>query len=52
MNQHEAVVGAIHDLQNGEMKQVDVNGTPMLLARVDDQFYACVSGLIVPFAKL
>lgn len=40
MHQHEAVVGSVHDLQNGQMKQVDVNDTPVLLARVDDQFYA------------
>jgi hypothetical protein len=36
MNQHEAMIELIHDLQNGQMTQVDVNDTPVLLVRVDD----------------
>jgi len=36
MNQHEAMIRLTHDLPNGQMKQVDVNDTPVLLVRVDD----------------
>ena len=33
-------VAAVSDLQDGEMKEVDVDGTKILLARVDGRFFA------------
>lgn len=35
-----AVVAQIDDLQNGEMRQVEVDHTPVLLTRIDDQYQA------------
>ena len=35
MNQHETMVASIHVLQNGEMKQAEVNGAAVLLTRID-----------------
>lgn len=40
MSTTEAVVAKIQDLQDGEMRQVSVGDTPVLLARVQGQFYA------------
>lgn len=36
----EAVVAKVNDLQDGEMKQVSVGDTDVLLARIDGKFYA------------
>lgn len=40
MNQLEAVVAKVNDLQDGEMQQVCVGETEVLLARLDGKFYA------------
>lgn len=40
MTTQDAVVAKVKDLQNGEMKQVSVGDTDVLLARVNDQFHA------------
>ncbi len=40
MNPNEAVVASTRDLQDGEMKQVCVGQTDVLLARVQGKFYA------------
>ncbi|WP_412060865.1 FAD-dependent oxidoreductase [Rubrivirga sp. IMCC45206] len=36
-------VASIHDLADGEMRQVDADGTAVLLARVDGTFHACTA---------
>jgi apoptosis-inducing factor 3 len=40
MPQLEAVVASVNDLQNGEMRQVSVGETDVLLARFADKYYA------------
>ena len=40
MKQIEAVVGNINDLNDGEMRQVSVGETEILLSRIDGKFYA------------
>ncbi|PPS39574.1 apoptosis inducing factor family protein [Chroococcidiopsis sp. TS-821] len=40
MSTQDAIVAQVKDLQNGEMKQVSVGDTDILLARVNDQFHA------------
>lgn len=40
MNNIEAVVANVNDLQNGETKQVSVGETEVLLAKINDRFYA------------
>ena len=40
MKQVEAVVANINDLNNGEMRQVSVGETEVLLSRIDGKFYA------------
>ncbi|MBE9180879.1 FAD-dependent oxidoreductase [Oculatella sp. LEGE 06141] len=40
MKQFEAIAATIHDLQDGDMKQVSVGDTDVLLAKVDGTFYA------------
>ena len=40
MSNREEVVAATSDLQDGEMKEVTVGDTPILLSRVDGKFYA------------
>ncbi len=40
MSNIEAVVANINDLQNGETKQVSVGETEVLLAKINDKFYA------------
>jgi apoptosis-inducing factor 3 len=40
MSNIEAVVANINDLQNGETKQVSVGETEILLAKINDRFYA------------
>ncbi|MEH1785560.1 MAG: FAD-dependent oxidoreductase [Nostoc sp.] len=40
MKQVEAVVANINDLNNGEMRQVSVGETGILLSRIDGKFYA------------
>ena len=36
-------VAAVHDLADGEMRQVEAGGTDVLLARVDGRFHACTA---------
>lgn len=40
MNQFEAIVANVNDLHDGEMQQVSVGETDVLLAKVDGNFYA------------
>jgi len=40
MKYKEALVCHVHDLHDGEMKQVTVDGTDILLVRLDGKFYA------------
>ena len=40
MSYQEAKVAKLSDLQNGEMKQVEVGDTEVLLTKVDDEFHA------------
>ena len=40
MNQTEAVVAQVNDLQNGQMQQVSVGETKVLLARINGEFHA------------
>ncbi|WP_107669636.1 FAD-dependent oxidoreductase [Cyanothece sp. BG0011] len=36
----EIAVAHINDLQNGQMQQITVNNTPILLSKINDKFYA------------
>lgn len=40
MSTKKAIVAKVKDLQNGEMKQVSVGDTDVLLARINDEFHA------------
>ena len=40
MAQNEAVVAQVDELQDGEMRQVEVGGTEVLLSRVEGQYHA------------
>ena len=40
MNQKEAVVAQVNDLQDGQMQQVSVDETKVLLARINGEFHA------------